>query len=116
MNFAVLKASFLLLLTVGTSDASIHIYQNELFREVGNAYLLSGGSEGVAASPSATSPTQNNIRDGRSFIRYYLNSSFISYLIAVATHNGIKSVAAFYGDSVSHFVNLRSVLADLLQI
>lgn len=70
MNFAVLKASFLLLLTVGTSDASIHIYQNELFREVGNAYLLSGGSEGVAASPSATSPTQNNIRDGRSFIRF----------------------------------------------
>jgi hypothetical protein len=30
-------------------EASIHTYDREPFREVGNAFLLSGGSEGVVA-------------------------------------------------------------------
>ncbi|KAL6179052.1 hypothetical protein ACLB2K_050568 [Fragaria x ananassa] len=37
------------------ANASIHIYHKDVFREVGNAFLLSGGSEGIAASPSARS-------------------------------------------------------------
>ncbi|KAK7246830.1 hypothetical protein RIF29_41700 [Crotalaria pallida] len=37
-----------------TTDASIHVYENEAFTEVGNAYLLSGGSEGIL-SPSSSS-------------------------------------------------------------
>ncbi|PRQ20091.1 putative Lung seven transmembrane receptor [Rosa chinensis] len=52
----------LLLLTLFSStpaNASIHIYSDEIFREVGNAFLLSGGSEGISASPSS-----------RSFIRF----------------------------------------------
>ncbi|OMO92067.1 Transmembrane receptor, eukaryota [Corchorus olitorius] len=58
---------FLLLSTaLATINASIHIYQNQLFNEVGNAYLLSGGSEGLAASISS----DNSATDGRSFIRF----------------------------------------------
>ncbi|KAG8471420.1 hypothetical protein CXB51_036408 [Gossypium anomalum] len=48
---------FVILSTLLTTiHASIHIYQNQLFNEVGNAYLLPGGSEGLYA--------------GRSFIRF----------------------------------------------
>ncbi|KAJ8754958.1 hypothetical protein K2173_015470 [Erythroxylum novogranatense] len=42
-------------LVVSFANASIHIYRNEAFKEVGNSYLLSGGSEGIAARPHATS-------------------------------------------------------------
>lgn len=52
--------SLLLSLSLTTIDASIHIYGNQLFSEVGNSYLLSGGSEGLAASES----------EGQSFIRF----------------------------------------------
>lgn len=31
-------------------EGSIHTYQYEPFKEVGNAFLLSGGSEGIVAS------------------------------------------------------------------
>ncbi|XP_065871095.1 uncharacterized protein [Euphorbia lathyris] len=55
-------ASSLLFLssTVQLTNASIHIYDKQSFNEVGNAYLLSGGSEGIVASAS----------NGRSYIRF----------------------------------------------
>ncbi|KAG6514145.1 hypothetical protein ZIOFF_024486 [Zingiber officinale] len=54
--------------TLGT-EASIHAYDLEPFREVGNALLLSGGSEGIVASRlDALGPLQ--IGDGRSYIKY----------------------------------------------
>ena len=46
--------------TFRLANASIHVYDKEVFAEVGNAYLLSGGSEGIVASSSST---------GRSYIR-----------------------------------------------
>ncbi|KAK7302455.1 hypothetical protein RJT34_13345 [Clitoria ternatea] len=49
-----------------TTFASIHIYHHEPFQEVGNAYLLTGGSEGIVASPPAASTHD----DGRSYIRF----------------------------------------------
>ncbi|XP_004485515.1 uncharacterized protein [Cicer arietinum] len=52
-----------------TSFASIHIYDHEPFQEIGNAYLLSGGSEGIAAS-LATASNVHSIHDGRSYIRF----------------------------------------------
>lgn len=58
-----------------TSFASIHIYDHEPFQEIGNAYLLSGGSEGIAAS-LATASNVHSIHDGRSYIRYSLSASF----------------------------------------
>jgi hypothetical protein len=36
----------------GGAEASIHTYGREPFREVGNAFLLSGGSEGIVADGS----------------------------------------------------------------
>ncbi|WCJ18248.1 Lung seven transmembrane receptor family protein [Euphorbia peplus] len=51
----------LLLILVQLSNASIHIYDKLSFNEVGNAYLLSGGSEGIVASSPSNS---------RSFIRF----------------------------------------------
>lgn len=72
---SLLYLSFLILSsTVITSFASIHIYEHEPFKEVGNAYLLSGGSEGILASLS-TAPGADSIHDGRSYIRY---SPFLS--------------------------------------
>ncbi|CAA2964531.1 transmembrane 87A [Olea europaea subsp. europaea] len=49
----------LLISALRSADASIHIYDRDSVREVGTAYLLSGGSEGVAASS-----------DSRSYIRF----------------------------------------------
>ncbi|KAK5842078.1 Transmembrane 87B [Gossypium arboreum] len=67
MDSAYLVSIFLLLSTALTTiNASIHVYQNQLFNEVGNAYLLPGGSEGLAASRSS----DNSVSDGRSFIRF----------------------------------------------
>ncbi|XP_022762901.1 transmembrane protein 87A-like [Durio zibethinus] len=58
---------FLLLsIALKTTNASIHIYQKQLFNEVGNAYLLPGGSEGIAASLSS----DKSATDGRSFVRF----------------------------------------------
>ncbi|KAK6143744.1 hypothetical protein DH2020_024092 [Rehmannia glutinosa] len=60
---AILKSClfFILLSAVELTEASIHIYDRDPFREVGNAYLLSGGSEGIAVS---------NDNHGRSYIRF----------------------------------------------
>lgn len=51
--------SFLFLL-FQSSNASIHTYDNNPFRDVGNSALLPGGSEGLAAA----------LDGARSFIRY----------------------------------------------
>jgi hypothetical protein len=64
----------LLVSSIGSVKASIHIYDGDQFREVGNAYLLSGGSEGIAASQN-TSPLPKHVADyriddGRSYIRF----------------------------------------------
>ncbi|XP_016181205.2 transmembrane protein 87A [Arachis ipaensis] len=55
-----------------TSFASIHVYHREPFIDVGNSYLLSGGSEGIVASlPAAASPSKpNSIHNGRAYIRF----------------------------------------------
>ncbi|KAJ0700406.1 hypothetical protein HanOQP8_Chr10g0367461 [Helianthus annuus] len=70
--------SLLLLLAIYSTDASIHVYDRDPFREVGNAYLVSGGSEGLAASRTATPlPRHSTVvtaNDGRSFIRLILTS------------------------------------------
>ncbi|XP_071724956.1 uncharacterized protein [Rutidosis leptorrhynchoides] len=59
MNFAFRYLNLLLLLVVTISiskspftivQASIHLYQNDPFIEVGNSFFLSGGSEGIAAA------------------------------------------------------------------
>lgn len=57
-------------MVISTTNASIHVYDNELFREVGNAYLLSGGSEGIVASLTLDKSVASSIHDGRSYIRY----------------------------------------------
>ena len=49
-------------------EASVHVYAGDSFRELGNAYLLAGGSEGIVASRYGGSEDQ--VRDGRAFIRY----------------------------------------------
>lgn len=64
----------LVLLAIDSTDASIHVYDRDPFREVGNAYLVSGGSEGLAASRITTrlpghSPSAN-ANDGRSYIGF----------------------------------------------
>ncbi|XP_076893505.1 uncharacterized protein LOC143545507 [Bidens hawaiensis] len=64
----------LLLLFIHSTDASVHVYDRDPFREVGNAYLVSGGSEGLAAS-RATTPLPHHspsatANDGRSFIGF----------------------------------------------
>ncbi|XP_073045569.1 uncharacterized protein [Primulina eburnea] len=53
-----------LVLAAGSAEASLHVYDRDPFREVGNAYLLSGGSEGIAASRVSTG------QRGRSYIRF----------------------------------------------
>ncbi|KAK6945582.1 Transmembrane protein GPR107/GPR108-like [Dillenia turbinata] len=54
MDFAELVVVNLLFMwCVGSGEASIHIYDRDSFRDVGNSYLLSGGSEGIVASSSS---------------------------------------------------------------
>eukprot|EP00268_Persea_americana_P035464 TRINITY_DN35027_c0_g2_i2.p1 TRINITY_DN35027_c0_g2~~TRINITY_DN35027_c0_g2_i2.p1 ORF type:complete len:575 (-),score=92.26 TRINITY_DN35027_c0_g2_i2:355-1929(-) len=68
-----LSLLLLLVLSSITVQASLHIYNGETFTEVGNAFLFSGGSEGVVASlPSNSVPEKigSGIRNGRSFIRF----------------------------------------------
>ncbi|KAG9455432.1 hypothetical protein H6P81_008336 [Aristolochia fimbriata] len=61
----------LILLAVSFSsvkvDASLHFYNRETFREIGNSYLLAGGSEGIVAGSGNAQP---QIQDGRSFVRF----------------------------------------------
>ncbi|PWA53920.1 lung seven transmembrane receptor family protein [Artemisia annua] len=74
MNLVTLSLVSLLICASGYTRASIHVYDRDPFREVGNAYLVSGGSEGLAASrtpnplPRHTDPV--NVNDGRSYIRF----------------------------------------------
>ncbi|XP_024980669.1 transmembrane protein 87A [Cynara cardunculus var. scolymus] len=80
----------LLLLVIESADASIHVYDRDPFREVGNAYLVSGGSEGLAASrittplPRHSSPVTAN--DGRTYIRFQ-NVTFRRSEAAAAKHS-----------------------------
>ncbi|KAL5563234.1 hypothetical protein UlMin_032981 [Ulmus minor] len=78
-----------------STHASIHIYHDQIFREVGNAYLLSGGSEGLAASLTAID--SSSIDDGRSFIRFE-NITFLRSKAAARRHkhsNGLVQVIIF---------------------
>ncbi|XWS40310.1 hypothetical protein CRYUN_Cryun18bG0129600 [Craigia yunnanensis] len=80
---------FVLLSTaLTTSKASIHIYQNQLFNEVGNAYLLSGGSEGLAASLSS----DKSATDGHSLIRFE-NITFSRTQAAADEHTDMEHSA-----------------------
>ncbi|KAI5661500.1 hypothetical protein M9H77_20823 [Catharanthus roseus] len=63
----------ILALTIGSAEASIHTYNGDPFREVGNAYLISGGSEGIVATRVAPLPHRSFrsiAHDGRSYIRF----------------------------------------------
>ncbi|KAK0588923.1 hypothetical protein LWI29_007141 [Acer saccharum] len=65
--------SFSLLFTIipPPAHASIHIYNADTFREVGNAFLLPGGSEGLlSAASSSSSSASSSLHDGHSFIRF----------------------------------------------
>ncbi|KAM7482212.1 hypothetical protein LguiB_006795 [Lonicera macranthoides] len=54
---------------IGSANASIHIYGRDPFREVGNALLLSGGSEGILASRTTSRSIHSAADDGRSYIQ-----------------------------------------------
>lgn len=70
-RLAALCSLLFLILPLRSADASIHVYDRQAFKEVGNCYLLSGGSEGIVASLSAAaSDAASSVRDGRSFIRF----------------------------------------------
>ncbi|XP_030459134.1 uncharacterized protein LOC115679637 [Syzygium oleosum] len=72
-SLVILCSLLFLLLPLRSADASIHVYDRQAFKEVGNSYLLSGGSEGIAASLSAAAASDaasSSVRDGRSFIRF----------------------------------------------
>ncbi|CAK9151198.1 unnamed protein product [Ilex paraguariensis] len=74
VNRFVAAGVFLLISAIGSANASIHIYDRDPFREVGNAYLLSGGSEGIVASRNPTPLRPHAIHssphDGRSYVRF----------------------------------------------
>ncbi|KMT09084.1 hypothetical protein BVRB_6g131920 [Beta vulgaris subsp. vulgaris] len=81
LSISLLKLTTLILLLIIVtlfqfSNASIHTYDRQSFNEVGNALLLSGGSEGILASrASLTSSSSKHIvlhslHDGISFIRF----------------------------------------------
>lgn len=83
LSISLLKLTTLILLLIIVtlfqfSNASIHTYDRQSFNEVGNALLLSGGSEGIRASrASLTSSSSKHIvlhslHDGISFIRYFV--------------------------------------------
>ncbi|KAK4377119.1 hypothetical protein RND71_003415 [Anisodus tanguticus] len=68
-----LQLLLLLLSLFRSVESSIHIYDRDPFREVGNAYLVSGGIEGVASSrfiPPPRRPFRSTAHDGLSYIRF----------------------------------------------
>lgn len=84
LSFLLLLLSFfllLLLLNVERIDGSIHTYGMESFKEVGNAYLLSGGSEGIVAPQFPG--------DGRSYIRFQ-NITFWRTKEAAERHSSME--------------------------
>ncbi|KAJ8647296.1 hypothetical protein MRB53_000319 [Persea americana] len=68
------SAFFIFLLTFSPSaESSIHICDREPFKELGNSYLLSGGSEGIVAQSSIGASHRNvgsSVGDASSFIRF----------------------------------------------
>ncbi|XP_072973938.1 uncharacterized protein [Typha angustifolia] len=67
MDLLLALLSALLVLHGGVSvDASIHTYDLEPFKEVGNAFLLSGGSEGIVASVRSSYIKFDNVTFWRS--------------------------------------------------
>ena len=76
---------FLLLTFVSSINASIHLYDHQGFREVGNSYLLSGGSEGIVASPNpsiATSRVHSFIRYSYPLCRFFFFFKFFYQICA----------------------------------
>ncbi|XP_047338519.1 transmembrane protein 87B-like [Impatiens glandulifera] len=75
---------------VRSADASIHFYDRDPFREVGNAYLVFGGSEGALASRT-TSPltSASSVHDGRSYIRFE-NITFSRSKAAADKHSDME--------------------------
>ncbi|XP_010245901.1 PREDICTED: transmembrane protein 87B [Nelumbo nucifera] len=72
-SLALFSVAVAFILLASAAEASIHFYDQETFKEVGNAYLLSGGSEGIVASRAGAFDDKNagsGIHDGRSFIRF----------------------------------------------
>ncbi|KAI3851765.1 hypothetical protein MKX03_006438 [Papaver bracteatum] len=73
-------------------NTSMHVYDLEIFREVGNAFLLSGGSEGIVSSSSSSrsskSIEEGEIQDGHSFIRFE-NVTFWRTEEAAAQHSSM---------------------------
>ncbi|KDP38899.1 hypothetical protein JCGZ_05056 [Jatropha curcas] len=78
----IITFSIFLFSKINLSDASIHIYDKEKFNEVGNAYLLAGGSEGIVASDSSAS-------NGRSYIRFR-DITFWRTKAAAEEHSGTE--------------------------
>ncbi|VFQ76321.1 unnamed protein product [Cuscuta campestris] len=69
----VLPALATIFYTVGSAEASVHNYDQDPFREVGNAYLAGGGSEGLGATffvPKPRHTFRSAVRDGLSYIRF----------------------------------------------
>ncbi|KAG1334672.1 transmembrane protein 87B [Cocos nucifera] len=86
--------SFLLLFAAALTDlrrveGSIHTYDHERFKEVGNAFLLSGGSEGIVASDPAAAKSSPGIDDGRSYIRFQ-NITFWRTEYAAEQHSSME--------------------------
>ncbi|KAJ4966651.1 hypothetical protein NE237_018500 [Protea cynaroides] len=103
MGFAVLRSAMstrsviaviVLLAAVTAIEASIHLYDAEIFKEVGNAYLLSGGSEGIVASrvalpASAEQHDKLGIHGGLSYIRFE-NITFLRSKEAADKHSSME--------------------------
>ncbi|KAF6147946.1 hypothetical protein GIB67_001521 [Kingdonia uniflora] len=75
MDLSIRKLLLLLLLislsSIRVAEASIHVYNLETFEEIGNSYLLSGGSEGIVSSSSNSGESVGSgIHNGLSFIRF----------------------------------------------
>ncbi|EXB97284.1 Transmembrane protein 87A [Morus notabilis] len=87
---------FFFLILITATDASIHIYDNQIFREVGNSYLLSGGSEGILASLSDDDgSSSSSIHDGRSYIRFENITFWRSKAAAKGRRSGLVQIIIF---------------------
>ncbi|KAL6514675.1 hypothetical protein OROGR_020254 [Orobanche gracilis] len=91
---AILKFRFfwILISAAGLAEASIHIYNRDPFREVGSAYLVSGGSEGIPASSDTT--------HGHSYIRFenitfWRSKEDASHLPSLAYNGGLVQIIIF---------------------
>ncbi|KAL6531657.1 hypothetical protein OROMI_028020 [Orobanche minor] len=91
---AILKFSlfWILISAAGLAESSIHIYNRDPFREVGSAYLVSGGSEGIAASIDTT--------HGHSYIRFenitfWRSKEDASHLPSLAYNGGLVQIIIF---------------------